>query len=322
MIKKILLFSFFALNALSSIYAQQVPSEDEKFPFLCTFGKQSMTKWGDDDFSQAFFFVIPENETAPFYIRIFDADNGGKHDEIQGPVFNSKTRFMVFGGKGAHSEPDAQKENPVGNYKKGILLASKTVGVNPAYDNKWITLGPFNPAEGELQPYAGGRVFKVVIDGVTGDDGNLFKMFLSSKSDQNVEVVGGNTFSYEYGLRLPNIKSSACHLYPFISENVVSIKIHIFDYDNDGIIRAISIAKRGKPEYSSGQDDWKIHTLNIVPQEINTSLDIQFIKTTASENNNIVVFITNQYGKMLPFYSAPIGGIPKYSYKIRINPIK
>ena len=107
-------------------YSQAVPSSDEKFPFLCTFSKEALTEWGDDDFTQIFFFSIPENEKKPFYIRIFDADNGGKHDEVHGD-FNSKTSFTVYGGKGVHSDPDAKKPDPVGNYRSGIKIVSKTI---------------------------------------------------------------------------------------------------------------------------------------------------------------------------------------------------
>jgi hypothetical protein len=33
----------------------------------------------------------------------------------------------------------------------------------------------------------------------------------------------------------------------------------------------------------------------------------------------MVLYVTNQYGELLPFYASPIGGIPKFKYKIIIN---
>lgn len=298
--------------------AQPVPSSDEKFPFLCTFSREALTEWGDDDFTQIFFFSIPENEKKPFYIRIFDADNGGKHDELHGD-FNSKTSFTIYGGKSVHSDPDAKKPDPVGNYRSGIQLVSKTIGVNPKYDDKWLTLGPFNPVEGELQKDYGGYIFKIIIKGEQGDDGNLYRMFLSSNPNENKAIQGGNAFAYEYSLRLSEKSGSVSHLYPFIMSNVVSIKIHVFDYDDEGMMRLISKATKGKGVKSSGNDNWKQIQHKVLKEEHNTSLDIQFIKQRKAVNNNIVVYITNQYGEMLPFYSAPIGGVPKYKYKIRVK---
>lgn len=311
------LFFFLGILIIEGL-AQPVPSSDEKFPFLCTFSREALTEWGDDDFTQIFFFSIPENEKKPFYIRIFDADNGGKHDELHGD-FNSKTSFTIYGGKSVHSEPDAKRENPVGNYRSGIQLVSKTLGVNPKYDDKWLTLGPFNPVEGELQKDYGGYVFKIIIKGEQGDDGNLYRMFLSSNPNENKAIQGGNAFAYEYSLRLSEKTGSVSHLYPFIMPNVVSIKIHVFDYDDEGMMRLISVETKGKGIKSSDNDTWKQIQHKVIKGEHNTSLDIQFIKQRKAVNNNIVVYITNQYGEMMPFYSAPIGGVPKYKYKIRVK---
>src|SRR5438067_11650645 len=99
--RKIILITCLLELFCSVLNAQQFPSADEKIPFLCTFSKGSDTDWGDDDFVQIYFFVIPKGEKNPVYLRIFDADLGGKNDEAHGE-FNSKTRFAVYGGKGAH----------------------------------------------------------------------------------------------------------------------------------------------------------------------------------------------------------------------------
>jgi len=305
------------LNTLS-IKAQPIPSMDEKIPFICTFSKQADKNWGDDDFVQTFFFVIPETYKKPVYIRIFDPDNGGMYDENHND-FNSKTKFSVYGGNKAHSDPDAKSPDPKGNYKSGILLSSKTYGDDKSTDNKWVTLGPFNPIEGELQKDLGGRVFKIIIEGLEGDDGNLYRLFLSSEAAENKAIEGGNGFAYEYSFRLFDTKGSVSHLYPFVAENVTAVKIKIFDYDNEGMIRVISVAKKGDACNLAEEGLWIESMHRVVKEEINTSLDIQFIKISPVKNNNIVVFISNQYGELMPFFTTPIGGVPKYLYKIGVK---
>lgn len=300
------------------LQAQPVPSLEEKIPFICTFSKSSEVTWGDDDFVQIMFFVIPESYKKPVYIRIFDPDLGGANDENHGP-FNSKTRFSVYGGNKAHSDPDAKSFDPKGNYKSGILLTTKTFGNDAATDNKWVSLGPFNPVEGELQKDIGGRVLKVVIEGQEGDDGNLYRLFLSSDANDNKPVEGGNGFAYEYAFRLFDGKGSVSHLYPFVPENVTAVKIRIFDYDSEGIIRVVSNARKGDICQLSGEGLWIESKHRVAKEEVNTSLDIQFIKQSEVKNNNIVVFISNQYGELMPFFTSPIGGIPKYMYKIGIK---
>jgi hypothetical protein len=298
--------------------AQQIPSEEEHIPYICTFSKGSDKLWGDDDFVQTFFFVIPESYKKPVYIRIFDPETGGEADENHGS-FNSKTKFSIYGGNKAHSDPAAKNPDPTGNYKSGTLLASQTFSNEKKYDGNWVSLGPFNPVEGELQNELGGRVLKVVIEGLEGDDGNLYRLFLSADADENKPVEGGNGFAYEYCFRLADSKGSVSHLYPFVSQNVTAVKIKIFDFDNDGIIRVVSVAKKGDVNQPNTEGSWLESTHKISKTEINTSLDVQFIKQKDIRNNNIVVFISNQYGELMPFFTSPIGGIPKYAYKIGVK---
>ncbi|HWY38373.1 MAG TPA: hypothetical protein VNY73_07420, partial [Bacteroidia bacterium] len=231
----------------------------------------------------------------------------------------SKTKFSVFGGKGALSNPDAQKESPTGNFKSGIELASKIFAIDTSLDNKWYTFGPFNPVEGELQPGVGGYVFKLIIQGMEGDDGNMYRLFLSSQPNNNKPIEGANAFTYEYSLRLADTKGSVSHLYPFVSADVTAVKIKVFDYDDDGILRIVSVAKKGELAKSSGNGNWIETNHKVVSEELNTSLDIQFIKQKDSKNNNIVVNISNQRGELMPFYSSPIGGVPKYKFKIGVK---
>jgi hypothetical protein len=302
----------------TTLFSQPVPSAEEKIPFVCTFSKDSDRSWGDDDFVQVFFFVVPESYKKPLYIRVFDPDLGGTFDENHA-AFNSKTRFSVYGGTRAHSEPAAQSPETDGNYKSGVLLRTQVFGEDKKLDNRWYTMGPFNPAEGELQPQIGGRVFKVVIEGMEGDDGNLYRLFLSSEPNSNENIEGGNGFAYEYTFRLFDQPGAVSHLYPFVPENVTAVKIKIFDYDDEGMIRIVSVAKKGDLCQLTEEGMWIESRHRVSRPEINTSLDVQFIKKKDVRNNNIVVYITNQYGETMPFYTSPIGGVPKYSYKIGVK---
>lgn len=301
--------------------AQMMPSVEENIAHLVTFSKNADKTWGDDDNIQIYFFTVPEAVKVPFYIRVFDPDNGGTIDENRGG-FNSKTKFSVYGGTGAHSNSDAKQTNPIRNYKSGVLLGSKTFGEDATTDNKWYSFGPFNAMEGELQPElgsVGGYVFKLVVEGLEGDDGNLYKLSLSSDKNNNVKLEGGNIMTYEYCFRTSDKELNTCHLFPFISKGITAIKVNTYDYDEEGIIRIVSIDKKGEEISPSGDGKWDASEHKIQPREINTSLDIQFIKRKPVFNNNIVVYLTNQYGEAMPFYTAPIGGVPKYKSDIKVQ---
>ena len=305
------------------VRSQPAPAAEENIPYLVTFGGQAEHSWGDDDFCQTFFIKIPTTQTDPIYIRVFDPDTGGELDEGKGE-FDAKVRFSVYGGLGCYSDPDAQKVDPEGNYKSGNLLASRSFGVSNRYDNNWYTFGPFNPLEGEYIEKFDGQVFKIIAQGETGDDGNLYSYFLSTEAKENREVEGGNLFTYEYTFRLSNNQNNVSQIYPYIDDRTISVKISNFDWDNDGFIRIVSVAKNGELCQVSGEDNWIHREFKIVEEEKNTSMEIQFIKnrTQRINNNNVVLTVQNQYGDMLPFFVVPIGGIPVYNPKIRMRVIE
>jgi hypothetical protein len=321
---KILIFILVPGIFTTRLTGQAVPGKDENIPFLVTFGKEGKTSWGDDDFNEIFFFTIPKDFKQQFYIRVFDADCGGEHDEIQGE-FNSKTSFSVYGGKGVDPEKneDSRGLRKGANYKSGNLLASKIFGTEAKYDNKYYTFGPFNPSEGDFNVRWNSYIFKIVCEGIKGDDGNLYRYFLSRDPENNIAVEGANAFTYAYTFRMWNDFKSVAHIYPYVDTGIVSIKQRNFDWDNDGKILVVSRYKQGIPCPISNEDNWEQSTIPIEPAEVNSSLDFQFHKRPGDlvKNNNVVVTLENQRGDALKFYSSPIGGVPVYQPKTTITKI-
>lgn len=311
MIKSTLFVIGLVFFSMTAMRGQSVPAPEENIPFLVTFGKDGDISWGDDDFIQTFFFVIPVSMTEPFYIRVFDPTTGGQHDEMKA-AWNTITRFSIYGGVGCYSNPDARNVNPVGKFKSGSLLTTKVFN-EEEYDNDWYTFGPFNPKDGEFDQFNNGHLFKVIAEGVSGDDGNLYRYFLSTSQNKNIPVEGGNAFTYEYTFRMHDQANQISHIYPYVDSRVISIKQSNFDWDNDGYMKVISKAKAGLRIEISGEKTWSSTEHKIEQKEHNSSLDFQFIKSSKSiPRNNVVISIQNQYGETLPFYTVPIGGIPKY----------
>ncbi len=301
--------------------SQPVPAAEENIPYLVTFGKGAKASFGDDDYNQIFFFSIPKDYKKPIYIRVFDPESGGDVDELNGTA-DSKTRFSVYGGKGCVTEKAARDINPTGNYKSGNLISTKTFGNEAKYNNKWYSFGPFNPSEGEYAEQYFGYVIKIVTEGISGNDGNLYKYYLSASPTSNIPVEGGNAFTFEYTFRLHDNPNEVSHIYPYVDNKVVSVKQSNFDWDDDGSIKLYSVSTVAKSLSVSGDDTKAESTYLVKKSEKGTSLDIQFQKNKAKplNNNNVVFYITNQYGEALPFFTVPIGGIPKYKGKMSIKP--
>jgi len=314
-----LIISFILIGRIA-LFSQSAPAVDENIPYLMTFGGNALTSWGDDDFCQVFYCIVPPSQTDPVYIRVYDPDTGGELDELKGE-FNTIVNFSIYGGNDCWSDTTAQGLNKTGNYKSGYLLASKSFGVDSKYDKKWYTFGPFNPSEGKYVEKLGGRVFKIIAQGISGDDGNIYKYFLSTSPVENVAVEGGNWFTYKYHFRFSDDQKHVCQIYPFADDKTISIQISNFDWDNDGTIRIFSVAKNGIFCDVSGEDNWIVREFPIVAEEKNSTIEIQFTKnqTVQVRNNNVVIIVMNQYGISLPFYVVPIGGVPVYSPKIRMK---
>jgi hypothetical protein len=322
---KTIILSLLILGSQWNILSgQAVPGKDENIPFLITFGNQGKTSWGDDDFYQVWFFSIPRDFTRPFYIRIFDPDCGGQNDEIQGD-FNTRTFFGFYGGKGVDPDQNEESKGLLNglDYKRGTLLESRTFGNEARYDDKYCTFGPFNPTSGDYSKKWNVYLFKMVIEGVKGDDGNLYRFFMSREPESDIPVEGGNAFTYEYTFRMWNNDKSKSDIYPYIDTGVIWVRQRNFDWDNDGVILVSSRYKQGIVAAHSNENDWAESRVPIEPEEIGASLDFQFIRNKASwfKNNNVVMTIENQYGEALPFYSSPIGGVPYYKGKVNSRPI-
>lgn len=324
-IYSLIIFVFLpGLLPVGCLYSQAVPGKDENIPFLVNFGKDGKTSWGDDDFFQIFFFTIPKDFKQQIYIRVFDPDTGGENDEIQG-VFNTRCLFSVYGGSGVDPE---KNENSRGllkgvNYKTGNLLASKIFAAETKYDNAYYTFGPFNPSEGDFNEKWNSYIFKIICEGISGDDGNLYRYFLSRSATADLPIEGANAFTYAYTFRMWNNIQSVAHIYPYVDTGIVSIRQRNFDWDDDGTILVVSRYKQGITVPISGEDNWAESKIPIEPDEQRSSLDFQFHKKQDDlvKNNNVVISLENQRGDALKFYSSPIGGVPVYQPKIGVRPV-
>lgn len=299
-----LLLGFISFGNQLLVIAQPVPSKEENIYSLITFSQEADKEYGDDDYKQAFYVIIPQDVRSPFFIRVFDPDIGGKNDENIGG-FNSSTKFSVFAGHGVYT--DVIKNKIESEMPSGQLKATKTFSNEPQYDNGWYSFGPFNPIEGEFVEELNGNVFKILAEGKQGNDGNIYKYFISSTAFTNNDLEGVNVFTFEYTFRLNEDKSEITHIYPFVTKDVISITLYNFDFDSDGEILIYSRTKIREKVKISADGNWVSSKHYIDEDEKGSCLDVQILKKNNSENNNICFYLTNQYGVVLPFYVSPLG---------------
>lgn len=262
---------------------------------LITYGSDAQTREGDDDFRQVVFFSVPATYSGQFFLRVFDADIGGAVDQIYGE-HNTTTRFRLFGGRGAFSHTGAQGPYPVEEQLvKGTIIHDETIGIDPFRDNKWYTFATLAAIQGDrVEDRA---YFKLVVEGVSGDDGNAFNVAVSTDSRRNIAPEGLRIFTFHPTVHLPGPDVLA--ELPFrIPEDAAQLGVHGFDLA--GADTRMETLYRGPIKLnSSGQGEWAKTDVAIEAEEQGTLAALTF-SGGAEQPNDATFYITAATGETIP----------------------
>jgi len=278
------------LGAVSSL------ASERELAFLITYGTDAGTVEGDDDFLQVIFIRTPEDMSDKLYVRIFDADCGGEQDEQFKWKWDTRTRFRLFGGKGAYSTPGIKKPTPdKPDLLSGVLIADEEFGEDPLRDNKWHTLAVVNPEDGEK--IGKFRYFKLVVEGKNGNDGNTFLVTatrdpLSNNIPPEVEI-----FTYAPTVRLPRTGVFS-EMRFFVPKEVHEITVHNFDLSSAKI--GVDTAFRTNIKVpSSGQDEWAKGNVRLEENEVGRICAVRFEGGLEMPNDG-TLYVTDNQGNLLP----------------------
>jgi hypothetical protein len=195
---------------------------------------------GDDDRVQVIFFEVPVSYAGPLYIRIFDADTGTNIDEQVPPVWDGSMRYTLRGGAGAYTTPSARWAHPdSAGINSGVQLAQAVIGNDPAYDSNWDLVFGFQATDGDL--VGSSWVYKLVVEGVGGDDGNLYNVALSTVSNDNTPPSGSRIFAYSWTFPLPSAVAQRPPLYPYVPAGTTIFEQYNWDLDYGGAPGAVAM---------------------------------------------------------------------------------
>lgn len=289
--------------AFASASAQLYPNDND-LQDLVTTGPMADGTWGDQDHTQVIYFLIPKTETERFYLRIFDPGTEGKLDEAN-QEFDSETQFALF-GKNCLVPGELDGDSSISEDAKttGSLVHDRLFGTEPEYDSLWVNFNEqgFEPALG--QEIDGYWLFKMVVQGTKGDDGNLYRFFISNSPDHNsVYSQRVTIFAFRLTFRIP--EGSRSMLYPQLSPHTTHCEIHIFDHDQAGQVFVKSHCRRKEP-FPPGQDnEWVVERLLIFKEERGNCLNLEIRSGAEQPNNNVEVFFVNEIGNRMRIYTTP-----------------
>jgi hypothetical protein len=222
-------------DILSPAYiALNPPSPDTTLErdYVSTFGSAASPGEGDDDHVQVIFFEVPTSCSDNLYFRIFDADTGGLVDEAIG-IWDTTIRYTLRGAADTYTLPEARLSHPSPTgINSGTLLTQAVIGNDPAYDGNWdLVFGPYSANDGES--VGSSRVFKFVVEGTGGDDGNFYNVTLSTAAGSNTAPAGSRVFAYSWTFPLNSIPSQRPPLYPYMPPPPAPVFFEQHNWDMD-----------------------------------------------------------------------------------------
>jgi hypothetical protein len=270
--------------------SQHFPDPAWDLPLPMVYGKDVPVTLGDPDHFMDIFFVIPENYDRKVYFRVYDPGAEGEHDVVRDD--KSFFQYTLLGGNGCFVS---------GDHFSGTILARRSFGSTDEYDMVQETIGGCDVSQGEYISWLKGYLFKVVIEGLTGYNGNGFRVEVSAREDYPVPIEGARVFSDEITFNLDDIPEEVAHFYPLVCEGTKKIIISTYDMEKEGNIRVVSPDGKISELKVSGDDEWVKNELAVRDVEVGRKLDIQIrnSKKPKIQNNIITIRVVDQEGRPL-----------------------
>lgn len=284
---------FFSFAFVKDGLCYRIPPEDDDIGYLYVFGEDGKRSYGAKKEPQVIFLRVPKTYNEDIEVSIYDPDVGGFLDEKSGK-WNTKTRFYIFGGEGAYSSIAGLNEEDITDFGEGVLLEVKDFGRNKKYDRKFYHFPPLSAHEGE--DIGNFRYFKIIVEGLSGDDNNMFSLKISP------DVV--ETFSYVLSLRLPERRGAKMDLYPEIPKDAKSLIEYNYDLDSTGGSIEIVTTSRAYDIEGSETGVWASTEIDILPGDAGKRWVYEITKDR-QPNANMAMCLTSEDGLAIPVFFTP-----------------
>jgi len=300
---------FLSLVVVKQGFCYRVPTEQSNVKYLYVFGADGKKTYGAmRNEPQAVFVKVPASYQGNIQISVYDPEISGSVDE-KSDQWDTTTKFSILGGKKAYTSllevnkshiiNDTVNKNPE-NYYEGDLLATKTFGNDMQYDRALYSFDPIDASKGE--EIDGFRYFKIVIEGMSGDDNNLFALDISPE--------GSEAFSFSPAIRLAETRGAKMMLYPAVPSDAAKIFEYNYDLDSTGgTIDLISPSKFFRIKGSS-TGMWANTEINVPSQDAGRRWVYEITKDRQKQANMALMLLTDK-GRSIPIYFTPGEAGPK-----------
>jgi hypothetical protein len=207
---------------------------------LLTAGSDVGLTHGDDDHVQVIFFEVPDSYVGELWFRVYDADTGGGggDEAVQGldqrwiASWNTSMRYTLYGGSGAYTGAQASHPAPA-QITSGTQLNQIVIGADNAYHDNWnLSFGPFTDSDGEQ--VGSSWVFKLVVEGLSGDNGNVYQAVVSTNNGGTIDPPpGSRIFAYCWTFSFTTAPPQP-PFYPHLPAGTTTFTQYNLDFDDNG----------------------------------------------------------------------------------------
>lgn len=276
-------------------YGQALPAEDQNIPWLFTTALNAPGDLGDNDHRQIFYYLVPDNYHGNIYLWIEDPGCSFENDQING-FPDSKFDFKIYGGI------DLSLNNNDRSPVMGILLADTVFGSeNPA---NFIFRG-IKPWEGQYIRALRANLFKVLIKGLDGDDGNKYRLYFSKSDLVREKPEDARIFYNELCFMLPEKTLAESTIKILLPTEAAGVSLANFDFEDYGNIRISSNVRDFQNIKGSENNHFKLTLLKVFNQERGNEIQVRIIRdTTRSPEDLFTSFswlIENELGEDISF---------------------
>jgi hypothetical protein len=313
-------------GALSPAYLAFNPATpdttlDASGAYLSTYGPAAPGMLGDDDHVQVIFFEVPSTNTDNLYFRIFDADTGGGGllgenvdvPEVSVPNLWDTTMTYTLRGDGGYVASARLAHPAAAGIDAGVQLGQVAIGADSGYHGNWEPVfGPFAAGQGHLAGSC--RVFKLVVQGALGNDGNYYNVALSTAADSNTPPAQSRVFAYSWTFPLSATVSPRPPLFPYVPAAASTFEQHNWDADYSGgtitlrtPLRDVSVP--GGDISGDGNAASSAH--GVLPGEDGATWTTTFNFSSAAPSwNDLTFWVEDGAGGDLAIFTAPTIGSP------------
>jgi len=248
------------LNRYSKEGATRIPDKKlNGIEWFYVFGEEGNPDYGALGEPLQMTIQLPEGEDRPLHIQVLDADTRGKRDEMSGS-WNTTTAIRVKGVSG--------------------VLDEVLVGPEEA-DGTTVNLGPFGADKGLQENNQ--SLFQVEVEGLSGDDNNLFAFLVSPASAQ--------CYVANPAVRLPEEKGAVAKAFVNVPENSRYLVEANYDLDSEG--GRVCLVRRDRAGRvidvvqldNSGSESWSTSSVDVPPEAAGAQWTYRIVKGDQREAN-------------------------------------